>query len=336
MRASPDYNRDLAHTRGNCNVMNLFSMKDPYVRPAHGSLFIGIAVLMSCCSTALCAGMGQPDSAAPADTDRQPVQGQSDLKWYSMITNIPGDWSRYSRLTFRQENIPAMVGMTLLTGALMVTDDQTWTMSNRFYKGSSFVHQTSDLFEYMGDGRPQFGLAAAFAVYGVAFSDKRALRTGSQVVEAILACGSVVQVLKHLTGRESPFVSTRDGGRWDFFPNQIQYHKHVPHYDAYPSGHIATALTTVTVVAENYPEWKWVKPVGYPIVALIGISMGNTGIHWYSDYPLGLSLGYMFGMLAAHPEGLPEESGESESSTGLSFSPMVGANGTGVQLMFSF
>jgi membrane-associated PAP2 superfamily phosphatase len=227
--------------------------------------------------------------------------------------------------------------MTFLTVGLVLTDDETWKMSDRWYRSSSKVKSLSNIFEYMGDGRPQFGLAAGFAVWGVAARDHRALRTASQIVEAIFACGTVVQTLKHLTGRESPFVSTRPGGRWVLFPNQIEYHKHVPHFDAYPSGHIATALATVTVVAENYPEWVWVKPVGYTIVALIGVSMGNTGIHWYSDYPLGLSLGYMFGMLAAHPEGLPNGwENRPVGGMNVTVSPLLGAAGTGVNVQLQF
>jgi len=258
-------------------------------------------------------------------------------EWYSMFTNIPNDWVRYSRLTFTTEKIPAMVGMTFVTSALVATDDETWRLSDRWYKGSSATKRLSDLFEYMGDGRPQFGLAGAFAAYGFLAKDGRALRTASQTVEAILACGTVIQVLKHVTGRESPFVSTRPGGRWDVFPNQIEYHKHVPKYDAFPSGHIATALATVTVVAENYPEWWWARPVGYTIVGLIGISMGNTGIHWYSDYPLGLALGYSFGMLAAHP---PEMGGiEGETSVRapkVSVLPLLTPSQAGVQVVVAF
>jgi membrane-associated phospholipid phosphatase len=113
-----------------------------------------------------------------------------------------------------------------------------------------------------------------------------------------------VQVLKHITGRQSPFVSTKAKGRWDFFPNQIDYHKHVPSYDAYPSGHVTTTLATVIVIAENYPDIKWIRPLGYILTGLLAISMVNTGIHWYSDYPLALVLGYTFGMIASHPEGI--------------------------------
>jgi membrane-associated phospholipid phosphatase len=126
------------------------------------------------------------------------------------------------------------------------------------------------------------------------------------------------------------------GGVWDFFPNQIEYHKHVPSYDAYPSGHIATAMATVTVVAENYPEWKWVRPVGYVIVGLIGVSMANTGIHWYSDFPLGIALGYCFGMIVSHPEGLPIETKAEGDSPTVSVAPVLDARGRGLGVVMSF
>ncbi len=271
------------------------------------------------------------DSTSSSSPDEEYVP-----KWYSMFANIPGDWVRFSRETFRSENIPAMAGIAAWTGVLLATDDRTWQASHRLYDTSAFVHHTSDFFEYLGDGRPQFGLAGAFALYGFTMRDRRALRTASQLVEAILSCGAVIQVLKHVTGRQSPYVSTVPGGTWDFFPNQIEYHKHVPSYDAYPSGHIATAMTTLTVIAENYSECWWIRPLGYATLAAIGFSMANTGIHWYSDYPLGLALGYSFGILVAHPI-LPDHSGLGEQAkSSLSLAPKVDAQGTGIIVGLSF
>jgi membrane-associated phospholipid phosphatase len=256
-------------------------------------------------------------------------------EWYGMFANIPGDWTRFAGKTFTVENIPGFVGMAGLTVALIATDEQTWRLSERWYNSSATVQRLSDFFVYIGDGRPQFGLAAGFALWGFAAGDKRALTTGSQLVQAILSCGIVVQTLKHMTGRESPFLETRPGGNWDFFPNQITYHKHVPKYDAYPSGHIATALATVTVVAENYPEWTWVKPVGYLVVSLIGVGMANTGIHWYSDYPLGLFLGYSFGMLAAHPVGVGR-SADGSIAASVTFAPVFTRDGARVLASITF
>jgi len=257
--------------------------------------------------------------------------------WHAAISNIPGDWLRFARIAFTSRYAPVMAATAGLTVALVATDNATWQRSHEWYTGSGTVKDLSDGVEFVGDGRPQFGLAAAFALYGFIAKDNRALRTGSQIVETILASGTVVQVLKHITGRESPFVSTRPGGRWDLFPNQIEYANHVPHYDAFPSGHVTTALATVTVVIENYPEWWWARPVGYAAVALLAVSMGNTGIHWYSDYPLAIVFGYSFGMIAAHPlelGGLDPASKPGEPQ--FSVAPLLAPERAGIVVSVSF
>jgi membrane-associated phospholipid phosphatase len=255
--------------------------------------------------------------------------------WYQMFTNIPGDWAEYYKITFNTSQIPLYAGAAILTAGLVATDEATWQGSNKIYKQSPAVKRWSDIFVKIGDGRTQFGFAGIYALYGFIASDNRALRTGSQIAEAVLASGAVVQVLKHITGRQSPFVSTRSGGRWDFFPNQINYHKHVPSYDAYPSGHITTALATVVVIAENYPEIKWIAPTGYALTGLLAISMVNTGIHWYSDYPLAVILGYSFGMIAAHPEGVScFLFGKADKQ--IHISPSFVNNGFGLGIFYSF
>jgi membrane-associated phospholipid phosphatase len=258
-------------------------------------------------------------------------------EWHAAISNIPGDWLRFAGIAFRSRYAPIMAGTAALTVALVATDEATWRRSHIWYTGSPAVKRLSDDVEFIGDGRPQFGVAAAFAAYGFIARDARALRTASQIVETILASGTVVQALKHITGRESPFVSTRPGGRWDLFPNQIDYAKHVPHFDAYPSGHVTTALATVTVVIENYPEWWWARPVGYAAVTLLAVSMANTGIHWYSDYPLAVVFGYTFGMIAAHPletGGLGSESKPGEPR--VSVAPLLEPERAGIVLSVTF
>ena len=151
---------------------------------------------------------------------------------------------------------------------------------------------------FLGDGITHATIALGFFSYGAIAKNYRALQTGSQIAETMLASGIVVQILKHITGRESPFASTSPGGVWRVFPNQSDYANHVPHYDAYPSGHIATAVGTVTVIAENYPEHKLIKPIGYSLCGLLAFAMMNNGVHWASDYPLGIALGYGFAKAA--------------------------------------
>lgn len=258
-------------------------------------------------------------------------------KWYEMISNIPGDYVRYYGSELTQDKLPLYAGIFTLTAQLILSDDITWQASHKLYKSSTFAKNWSDIFTEIGDGRTQFALAAGFAAYGFIGGNNRALRTASQIVEAVLASGAVVQVLKHMTGRQSPYVSSQPGGVWRFFPNQIKYHKHVPEYDAYPSGHIATSMAAFVVIAENYPEYKWIKPVSYSLAALIGIGMANKGIHWYSDYPLGIALGYAFGKMIAHPEIAPQkETRDKKNKVEVGLFPYLGPQANGLSLSVSF
>ena len=250
-------------------------------------------------------------ASSSADTTVLTIQQKDSshtLNVFNMFTNLPGDWYRWSKQTFTTNNIPLIAALGVMTAGMVVTDYELWQPAKKLYAKSHITREISDAFVGVGDGKFQFGLAIGFGVYGVIFSDSKALRTASQVTEVILACGGVVQLLKHLTGRESPFVATTRTGEWDLFPNQIEYHKHVPHYDAFPSGHIATAMATMIVISENYPNQKWIQYIGYPAVALVGVGLTTTSIHWVSDFPLGLALGYSFGMLIAHQFDTPKES----------------------------
>jgi hypothetical protein len=253
-----------------------------------------------------------------------------------MITNIPGDLVTYYKQTIQPTSVPEYLSLAVLTAGLIVTDDATYEVSDRWYKNSKTVSDVSDFFVSLGDGKSQFALGGVFAAYGLISNDQRALRTGSQIVEAVLASGTVVQVLKHITGRESPFTRSSPTGLWRFFPNQLEYLKHVPAYDAFPSGHICTALATVIVIAENYPETKWIRPVGYVVSGLVGVGMVNRGIHWYSDYPLGLALGYAFGMIAAHPDGITAGGSADASKTRVSVAPTMGEQSVGFSMSIVF
>lgn len=275
----------------------------------------------------------KPDTEMKASTDINSSGNTYKLKWYDMFANIPRDYVRFYHEDITWNKVPIYLGIAGLTAGLIATDNATWTAADKFYHRRSINKNMSDLFEWVGDGRTQFGLAGVFAVYGFIGKDDRALRTASQVVEAILSSGAVVQLLKHITGRQSPFVSTKPTGEWRFFPNQIDYLKHTPAYDAFPSGHLTTSLATLVVIAENYPEQRWIWPATYVVETLLAASMVNTGIHWYSDYPLAVFLGYTFGEIVSHPVSINKS--ESKLSE-LQFSPYYGRYGSGICLSFDF
>ena len=62
-----------------------------------------------------------------------------------------------------------------------------------------------------------------------------------------------------------------------------------------PSGHITTLMTTVMIISENYKEIKWIKPVGFGLMGLMGFEMLQSKVHWASDFPIAIFMGYIIG-----------------------------------------
>jgi hypothetical protein len=93
-------------------------------------------------------------------------------------------------------------------------------------------------------------------------------------------------------------------------------------------------MAAVTVVSENYPEVLWIRPVGYALVGLVGISLVNRGYHWYSDLPLGITIGYAFGMIASHPE--RDDVSAASNSPSLVITPAIHSSGGGIQVSLAF
>lgn len=262
---------------------------------------------------------------------------QPTLRWHSMITELPNNWSRSAGLSVRSESISSLAGVGVLTFSLLRTDNETWRATRRLYRNSSTFNDFSNCAVALGDGRLHLGIATAFAGYGWLMGDSKALRVASQTIEAFLATGITVQVLKRVSGRESPIEATHHTGRWKFFPNMEQYQKHQASYYAYPSGHISTAMATLTVIAENYPDQQWIKPVGYTLIGALGVGLVAKGMHWYSDLPAGIALGYLFGKVSANPS-LPEFV-KAPHEKGIEFSviPIVdGQGGGGIHFAMAF
>jgi len=235
-------------------------------------------------------------------------------KIYQSLINTPLDLYAYTKQKY---SVASITAMTLVTAALVVWDQEIIDASKRF---GTYIHLDgtnnqknispingvpiyvpTDLpsgLYYIGDGFTEMAVNAGFYIFGYVRKDNRALQTATQLTEGLFAMGFTTQLIKHITGRQCPFTATKPGGKWEWFPNQFEYQKAVPHYDAFPSGHLATAMMTVTVISSNYPEYKFIKPLGYSLMALCGYQMMNNGVHWMSDYPLALAIGYTFGKIA--------------------------------------
>lgn len=238
-------------------------------------------------------------------------------KGVPFITNFFKDFGLFYDDYMNKEHYPYMLGIAASTALTIYYDEdlligaQSWgeklhidskDRTKTFFKVFGFgVRFPTDLgsgMYFIGDGWTHTTIGAAFLAYGYFAEDYRAWSTSYALFEGMLTTGFTTQVLKHVTGRESPGVRTEDRGKWRFFPNQKAYHKDVPAYDAYPSGHLATGTMTLTVIAANYPEYWIIKPLGVSLLALLSFQMMNNGVHWFSDYPLAIGIGYGLGQVA--------------------------------------
>lgn len=213
---------------------------------------------------------------------------------FDFITNLPSDFGVWGKETFRKDNIPTLLAITGMTGIATMTDYETWQAVRRPYLSNENFKKFADFGEYISNGNFIVGMTAGFLLAGTVDTNRRALRTAEQIIESLLASGVVVQVIKRSTGRESPNSSTQRTGHWSLFPNQRDYQKDYQSHDAMPSGHLSTAMTAFIVVKENYPEQKWIPWVGYPLMGWVCIGLSASGIHWWSDFPIALALGYHF------------------------------------------
>ncbi|MFD1468461.1 phosphatase PAP2 family protein [Hymenobacter caeli] len=275
---------------------------------------------------------------APADSGAQRRARRTDyavapgVSWhyerprpFQWLYHIPRDVAEMPGYAFQKKNVPLLAGIAGSSAVLFLFDQVIIDGVQRggrglgitaedkqrnlfrlpFHIGSvnlPIEYNAPDNFNtslyFLGDGWTHLTIATSFFAYGLIGRDNRALQTSSQLGEAILTTGLATQLLKHLTGRESPNVSTQARGKWDLLPNYNDYQHAVPAHDAFPTGHLATAMATVTVIADNYPEYRFIRPVGYGLMTILGAAMLNNGVHWASDYPLGIALGYGFAKIA--------------------------------------
>lgn len=229
------------------------------------------------------------------------------------VTDVPAALAVATRDAFRIRHVPMLAAIAISTGGLIAADEVVLAETRRFARRVDLPpnHPSANLrigplkqpfpttlgsgLYFLGDGMTSVIVAGSFAARGGLAHDMRARRTASEVIEGLLAAGTVTQVLKHTAGRQTPSEATVPRGRWRPFPKLGDYNKNVPAYDAFPSGHLASTMSTVTVIALNYPEHKFIWPVGSVAMGVLSFAMVNNGVHWASDYPLALGIGGVIG-----------------------------------------
>ena len=183
------------------------------------------------------------------------------------------------------------------TGMLIANDEAIYKGFKAFQADHSWADKASPVLTLLGDWGLDCGIAGVFFLGGVLARDRRARDTGLMAWETLLHTGLLVQVVKHLAGRQRPSVaggSDHWHGPAAFFK---RYQGYFSNYDSFFSGHTVSAWGLATVIAENYRHRSWVPPLCYGLATLAGLSRLTEDAHWLSDVFLGAVIGYAVGKM---------------------------------------
>ncbi|MFT5237026.1 MAG: hypothetical protein ACI9M9_000618 [Flavobacteriaceae bacterium] len=282
----------------------------------------GLLLSLLCCF--FFSGSGYSQAADSLDTEIQYYKvsdeysyGYTKPKLFDIIKYVPSDLVGFGEFIIQKENTAWVAGAVGATLALIPFDQKLLDNAQelgepiglskdvRYIRVAGVELLPQDIngaIYYLGNGLTPILIGIGLYTAGLINNDYRAMNTASELGEVMISSGIPIQLIKRITGRQSPsaaITSGIDGGHWTPFPSFSAYQSNTPEYDAIPSGHLSTLMATVTVIATNYPEVKWIKPVGYSIMAVMGFQMMSTRVHWASDYPIALLIGYAIGKKAA-------------------------------------
>ena len=239
--------------------------------------------------------------------------------FYKCITNVPKDIFSIAKSPFIKDNWKTFSGITAGTIILALKDQQiiNWVKKSSTTIGLDPTTKYHDALKFgdtriikipqnlnsalyqLGEGGTSMIVAGGLLIFGKINHNWRDIQASYDLIETFATMGVSTQILKRISGRESPFQSTQSGGKWSPLPSFSNYQNHTPSYDAFPSGHLATMVATVTVLTTDYPEKRWIKPIGFSLIGLTGWAMMNTEVHWMSDYPLAIAVGYLSGRITS-------------------------------------
>lgn len=235
-------------------------------------------------------------------------------KLFDFITHLPKDFMGTLKDCGKEENIIALSCAALATVVLLPYDEQALEGSRKWGEkiglkenvsenkiGDASIVVPTDITSTIyvsGSKMTPIVIGIGFATYGLFTNDYRSLHTASGLVESAIVTGVFSQTFKRISGRQDPHTAIEtgnSGGKWSPFPGLDAYEDDPGSYSSFSSGHIMTATAALFVITENYPEYKWIKPCGFAVIAALGFQMAQSNIHWYSDYPLSLVMGYIIG-----------------------------------------
>jgi len=193
----------------------------------------------------------------------------------------------------------------IITAGLLATDQASYNFIHKGTERTSLFRNTSPEVTELG---ANYGLLSlgAFAGYSLFFNNKKAQETSFLAFEAFLTSSVWVVSIKWIAGRQRPSAQEQSqsvaGGKWygpvAYFRSNPK--KSITNFDAFPSGHTATAFSIATVFAKQYNQTLIVPILSYAAASIVGITRIGESTHWASDVFVGAILGYLSATQIVH------------------------------------
>jgi membrane-associated phospholipid phosphatase len=179
-------------------------------------------------------------------------------------------------------------------------------LTNPGARANKFFAKASTDVEWIASPGPYFIGGTLYAVGRIGHWD-RVADLGWHGTESVFLADAVTYVLKGVTGRARPFVST------DTTPHDFKFLKGFGNNDrqSFPSGHATSAFAAAAAVTAETGTWwprsTWVVgPLMYGGATMVGLSRMYHNKHWASDVLLGAAIGTVGGQKVvqyshAHP-----------------------------------
>ena len=189
-----------------------------------------------------------------------------------------------------------------ITTALMFVDGDIDEWARVQKEKHNWVNKTSPFITNFGGNNGVYS-AIAVGVISAVFKNEKGVQSSLLATQAMITSGVWVNLIKILTGRERPMAdyvySKTDAGMWygpfAKYDQDLALRKPITAFDAFPSGHTATAFSIATVFATQYKDKKAIPILCYTAASLVGISRLTEHEHWASDVFVGGLMGYLCG-----------------------------------------
>ncbi len=206
----------------------------------------------------------------------RPRKYTHDQFFKDLILDQKAIWT--SPFSLERKDAKWVLPVGLAAGALMAFDQKV-SEGVRGRDGESLGLKISN-----SGGPTNFGAAAAVYAFGALTERPKLRETGLLGVRAVSSTWFTVQVIKHATNRERPkrLDSFQEGDFWSGGKS-------------FPSGHAASTWAWATVIAEQYPEKKWVRWGAYAFATAVSVSRVPAQKHFPSDVVIGSVIGHFIG-----------------------------------------